>query len=34
VAAEEYQETLDKACALVRAIEAARAGEGVSVAVQ
>jgi para-aminobenzoate synthetase component I len=34
VAADEYQETLDKACALVRAIEATRVGAKVSVAVQ
>lgn len=34
VAADEYQETLDKACALVRAIEAARVGAKVSVALQ
>lgn len=34
VAADEYQETLDKACALVRAIEAARVGEKASVALQ
>jgi para-aminobenzoate synthetase component 1 len=32
--ADEYQETLDKACALVHAIEAARAGTKVSVAAQ